>query len=132
MPDTLRQDPGPGDRPAFGFPRDLRLTDARDFSKVFKGAQARHSFPGLLVLLRKNGLPRPRLGMAIARKHVPRANARNRIKRLVRESFRRNQLQLIGWDVVIVSRAGLAGVSITTINDKLLQTWQKIKPCYAP
>lgn len=132
MPDSSRQLTGCTRQPEFGFQRDLKLTEARDFSRVFKGPDARYPLPGLLVLVKKNGLDHPRLGMAISRKHLARATARNRIKRMVRESFRLCQAQLAGWDIVVVSRKGISGIAHSKIKDKLQKTWQQIKPCFGP
>lgn len=46
-----------------------------------------------------------RLGIAVAKKRIRRANRRNRLKRLVRESFRENQDRLAGLDLVVVALA---------------------------
>ncbi len=46
-----------------------------------------------------------RLGLAVAKKRIRRANRRNRLKRLVRESFRENQNRLAGLDLVVVALA---------------------------
>ena len=89
-----------------GFPRALRLVCAGDFKRVFDHS-CRSSDELLSVLARPNGLSYPRLGLAIGRKYLPRAVARNRIKRLVRESFRRHQQELSGLDFVVTCRAGV-------------------------
>jgi ribonuclease P protein component len=46
-----------------------------------------------------------RLGLAIAKKQVRRAVDRNRIKRIVRETFRRHRARLPGVDLVVMARA---------------------------
>jgi ribonuclease P protein component len=56
------------------------------------------------VLYRSNELAYSRLGLAIAKKIVRRAVARNRLKRIVRESFRTAGRQLNGLDIVIMAR----------------------------
>lgn len=43
----------------------------------------------------------PRLGLLVTRKHAARANARNRIKRCVREAFRLEQGRLGPMDVLV-------------------------------
>ena len=50
----------------------------------------------------------PRLGLAIAKKKVPLASNRNRIKRLIREQFRLNQASFPPVDVIVMvtPRAG--------------------------
>ena len=54
----------------------------------------------LLALANDRG--NPRLGLVISRKAAGAAVARNRIKRLVRESFRHTQTQLGGFDIVVI------------------------------
>lgn len=44
----------------------------------------------------------PRLGLAIAKKKVPLASNRNRIKRLIREQFRLNQANFPPVDVIVM------------------------------
>lgn len=46
--------------------------------------------------------PWARLGIVVAKKNVKLAVARNRLKRIVRESFRLQQQSLHGLDIVVV------------------------------
>jgi ribonuclease P protein component len=46
-------------------------------------------------------MPSARLGLIVAKRHVPRAHARNRIKRVLRESFRLRRPELPAFDIVI-------------------------------
>lgn len=43
-----------------------------------------------------------RLGIVVAKRYVKLAVARNKLKRLIRETFRQKQYQLSGLDVVVV------------------------------
>jgi len=91
------------------FKQRFRLTKATDFERVFSENQ--RSVDGLFtVLYRRNGLGYPRLGLAIAKRQVRFAVERNRLKRLIRESFRRAKQQLSDLDIVIMARHK-AGVS---------------------
>lgn len=60
------------------------------------------------VLVRDNGRPHGRLGLAVSKKRVRLAVARNRIKRLVRESFRHHAGSLRGLDAVVMARQDTA------------------------
>ncbi|VEH66181.1 ribonuclease P [Rodentibacter pneumotropicus] len=70
------------------------------FKNVFE-QPFRASTPELSILARENNLEHPRLGLTVAKKHLKRAHDRNRIKRLVRESFRLYQHQLPACDFVL-------------------------------
>jgi ribonuclease P protein component len=48
--------------------------------------------------------------MAISRRHARSAVERNRVKRLIREAFRRHRPDLPGLDVVVMLRASPRGV----------------------
>ena len=76
------------------FSRELRLLTPTQFKNVFE-QPFRASTPEITILARKNNLEHPRLGLTVAKKHLKRAHDRNRIKRLVRESFRLSQHNLI-------------------------------------
>ncbi|MCZ6837565.1 MAG: ribonuclease P protein component [Planctomycetota bacterium] len=85
---------------SYGFPRSLRLTEKTLFLEVYDRRRKVHAGP-LVVYGKPNGGPHPRLGMSIGRK-VGGAVRRNRIRRLVRESFRLMQHDLPkGYDFVI-------------------------------
>ena len=74
-----------------------------EFSAVYE-ARVRESRGPLTVYARPNDLPHPRLGLSVSRK-VGTAVRRNRIKRLVRESFRLLQHDLPqGYDLLVVVR----------------------------
>jgi len=74
-----------------------------------------------MVLACANGLPHPRLGLAISKKTLPLAVQRNRIKRLSRETFRQLQHQLGGMDIVVLSKHGLASQHNTQVRQALQQ-----------
>ncbi len=73
----------------FSFSASFRLTHRRQFDAVYKPG-VRTSAGPLTVWAAPNSLDHPRLGMSIPR-HVGNAVARNRIRRLIRESFRHLQ-----------------------------------------
>lgn len=69
-----------------------------------------------------------RLGLALSKKHLPKAHDRNRIKRLLRESFRCQSLPTI--DVVFLARNKLVATDNQTINKELSFLWKKLTDCY--
>lgn len=69
-----------------------RLTHAREFDAVYD-ARIRKTRGPLWVFTRPNGLPHHRLGLAVSAR-LGGAVLRNRLKRLIRESFRLDQYVL--------------------------------------
>jgi len=109
-----------------GFGRKLRLLTASDFKAVFGQADYKVSCAQLLILAMNSGHETPRLGMVIAKKHVRLACERNRIKRLIRESFRRHQQLLSELDIVILARAGADSLDNEAFNRLLEKLWQDL------
>ncbi len=103
----------------------MRLAGPRRFKRVFAEGVRSHS-AGFTVLALGNGGSRARLGLAVARKHLRRAVDRNRVKRRVRESFRRHQRALGGLDVVVMTRASLARCQPGKIDAMLQSHWSDI------
>jgi ribonuclease P protein component len=111
---------------SFRFTKSLRLLCAADFKPVFDDAPFRASHQYFLILARLNQQTQPRLGLVMAKKHMKLAVERNRMKRLIRESFRLQQQDLAGLDIVVLSRKGMDSLSNSEFNHQLNQQWQRI------
>src|SRR5437764_13610453 len=86
-----------------------RLRKRSEFLRVQRQGRKLGTPHFLLFLLPGPG-ERPRLGITVSKK-VGGAVERNRIKRLVREVFRRNQSVFpAGKDLVVVARRGAGGL----------------------
>jgi ribonuclease P protein component len=113
------------------FAPDARLRRPGDYSRVF--ANPRKSADALFTVLAR---PRPvggaRLGLAISKKNLRRAVDRSRIKRLVRESFRRHRSGLGGLDVVVLARRGVSEHSNTEIFASLDRHWRRLARTSGP
>jgi ribonuclease P protein component len=96
--------------------------DAGSYGRVFSNAR-RSKDHFFTVLCRENGGRPARLGLAIARKHCKRAVQRNRIKRIVRESFRHQKAQLEGYDFVVLNQAATHRADNRQLFDSLAQHW---------
>lgn len=112
--------PEPGKN--FGFSKNARLLTSSDFSAVFDNAEIKAPHPCFLVLARFNSLNHPRLGLVIAKKNVRLAVDRNRLKRLIRESFRLKQHHLPAIDAIVLARRGSDQIS----NDQLIKILGKL------
>ena len=88
------------------FGKSARLLNARDYKAVFDAAEIKASNQHILLLAKPNSLSHSRLGLVIAKKNVRLAVQRNRIKRIVRETFRVQRAQP-SIDIVVLARHGL-------------------------
>jgi len=78
-------------------------------------------------LCRQNDQDVARLGLAIAKKQLRLAVSRNRIKRLIRDSFRFNQELLAGLDIVVLTRTSVLKCSNNEILLQLETLWQQLE-----
>jgi len=108
-----------------GFPRRARLLRAEDFRRVFRSGRRYPAGP-FTVIVAENRLGHPRLGLAIARRHARRATARNRLRRVVRESFRRARNRLPAVDIVVTTRPGAAQVPNHRLFEALGRCWHRL------
>ena len=65
------------------------------------------------------------MGLAISKKRCRRATARNRIKRIVRESFRQNSGELEGLDIVVMNGPAAEGAANRELFASLEKHWQR-------
>lgn len=111
--------------PNSAFPREARLLASEDYDRVFK-KPVRVSAQGILILACKNDLDCARLGLVVPKKILKRAVWRNRVKRLVRESFRNTRESLPNIDLVFLARPGIGDISNRDISSTLDGLWVQI------
>lgn len=90
-----------------GFTRAQRLLSPAEYTRVFKSGR-RRSDSCFTVIAAPGPGPTARLGLAVSKKVSKSAVQRNRIKRLVRESFRRHSTGLPAMDIIVMARPGAA------------------------
>jgi len=101
-----------------GLRREERLRRKRDFATIAKEGTRRHT-KNFLIIARKNEQGFSRVG-AVASKKLGEAVERNRVKRLMREFFRRNKHRLpSSTDYVIVGKKGAQGLQYAQVVDEL-------------
>jgi ribonuclease P protein component len=115
----------------YTFTKATRLLTPFDYKQVFAAAALRVSTKELLILARSNQLDHARLGIVVAKKNVRRATQRNRIKRIVRETFRHQQHQLVdssgGIDAIVLARSGLGLLDNAALHKLLNQLWRQLQ-----
>lgn len=107
------------------FRTHMRLRHSRQFGEVFRRSR-RSSDQWVTVLARENGAGLARLGLAISKKCARKAVERNRIKRIIRESFRHNVDRLRGLDLVIVGRKRPEKNETGLLSTSLNHHWQVV------
>lgn len=95
-----------GARGANRFPRSARVLSAAAFERAFK--QGRRTASPLFALHFHADDRAARLGVAVSQKVDPHAVGRNRIKRVLRETFRTLRPRLAGGSYVVVARSAAA------------------------
>jgi ribonuclease P protein component len=76
-----------------------------------------------------NDGPQARLGLSIAARTVGNSVHRNRLRRLIRESFRQQQLPPV--DIVIGARTAARTAAAATLRAALLRLWKQIDEAWA-
>ncbi|MFH0889381.1 MAG: ribonuclease P protein component [Planctomycetota bacterium] len=96
----------------FGLSKKERVVNKKEFDRIYKEGTIRKSGK-VMVRYLPNDLGYSRLGVAVGKKLFRKASMRNRIKRLVRESFRLNKNLLPkGLDIII----GISGNSTSPLT----------------
>jgi ribonuclease P protein component len=110
------------------FSRQSRLLKPSEFKLVFQ-QPIRSGDDFFRILARVNGIRHHRLGMAVSKKACAKAVGRNRIKRVIRESFR---VQMAGqvsdktMDFVVLPTAAATNQSNKLLDESLSTHWQRL------
>ena len=110
------------------FSRQSRLIKPAQFKTVFQ-QPIRSVDDYFRILARVNRTHHHRLGMAVSKKACAKAVGRNRIKRVVRESFRSRMLESVSenpLDLVILPTARATNQSNKTLDESLSTHWQNL------
>jgi len=107
------------------FGAELRLRSKPQFDAIYAaGRRIDDRFFGLRV--KSNDVGLPRLGLAVAVKTAGNAVVRNRLRRLVRESFRLAQHELPAVDIVVAAKFPAVGAPPATLRASLATLWQRV------
>ena len=72
-----------------------------------------------------NDASNARLGLIVAKKTAKRAHERNRLKRIIRESFRQQRHKLPAWDIIVQARHGAPLLDNPALFVALEKVWQR-------
>lgn len=103
-----------------------RLADKSSYSRVFEKAD-RSRDKMFTVLYRPNGTNQPRLGLAIGKKNCRLATGRNRIKRIIRESFRQRTGEMPGLDIIVLNQPAATHANNRALFDSLETHWNRCR-----
>jgi ribonuclease P protein component len=107
------------------FGAELRLRSKLQFDAIYAGGKRIDDrFFGLRV--KPNGLAHPRIGLAVAVKTAGSGVARNRARRLIRESFRLAQHELPAVDIVVAAKIPAREAPAATLRASLATLWQRV------
>ena len=109
-----------------GFARAQRLLSSAAFNTVYSRRQ-RVVDDCFAVNAAPNQLGQARLGLSIGAKAVGNSVARNRVKRVVRESFRQAAAGLPPLDLVVGARNGARTAHNAQLRESLDGLWKKIR-----
>ncbi|HEX4051240.1 MAG TPA: ribonuclease P protein component [Steroidobacteraceae bacterium] len=113
------------DAPRRGLPRTQRLRRAAEFERLY--AQGRRlAADAFTAVVQVNGAGMPRLGLSVPARILRLAVQRNRIRRIIRESFRQRQQSLPALDIVVGLRSAPRDADNAQLRRSLDKLWQKI------
>lgn len=86
----------------FCYPKSKRILKPAEFKPVFNQPLFKVHQSHFMAFVYDSNQPQARLGMAITKKRIPTAVARNTIKRIIREEFRHKHSKLPALDMVFI------------------------------
>lgn len=103
--------------------RSLKLN--KDFRRLYARGK---SYAGgyIVIYTSKNRINKNRLGLTVS-KSIGKAVKRNRLKRLMRESYRLNENKLLtGFDIIIVARGRALNKTLAQIEKDVMHAMKKL------
>ena len=101
--------------PTARFTKEQRLLTPAAFREVFDAPERKLHQSHLMAFVRANTEEKPRVGMAITKRKVPTAVARNLIKRQIREQFRTKAFNIENKDIVFIVKKSIKDIDKKTL-----------------
>ncbi|WP_227692925.1 ribonuclease P protein component [Psychrobacter immobilis] len=101
------------------FTKQQRLLTPAAFREVFDAPERKLHQSHLMAFIRTNAHEQPRVGMAITKRKVPTAVARNLIKRQIREQFRVKSAKLENKDIVFIVKKSIKDLDNKELKNEI-------------
>ncbi len=114
------------------LPAQRRLRRKSDFEAAY--ARGRRFGNGFFAVTAKpNDIGAARVGLAVSVKNAGSAVERNRLRRIIRESFRLHQHELPAVDIVVSARGRARDTAGAELHASLIALWKKVtEQCATP
>ena len=107
------------------FPAQRRLRRKSEFDATYaRGRRMGNVFFAVTAI--RSDASTARLGLAVAVRLAGGAVERNRLRRIIRESFRLHQHALPALDIVVSARPGARGAPRAVLQASLAELWEKV------
>ena len=113
--------------PTYRFTKEQRLLTPAAFREVFDAPERKLHQGHLMAFVRTNTHDQPRVGMAITKRKVPTAVARNLIKRQIREQFRVKAIGLENKDIVFIIKNSIKDITNKELKNEIKNIFKKIE-----
>lgn len=107
------------------FLRSHKLVSKSEFQSLFDQSD-KVSQRYLLALYKPNTKAHGRIGIIVGKRVAAHAVTRNKIKRVIRESFRANQEQLKCLDIVVIARQQCGTQDKIQLREGIDKLWQRL------
>lgn len=114
-----------------GLPPSTRLRRAADFAAL-RSAVGRTRTRFFVLRWGPSAAGTCRIGLAVSRKVSKRAVTRNRIKRIIRESFRDRRADLAPFDVLVIAQPSAALADNQMLRRDLDLAWPRLQALKRP
>lgn len=109
------------------FTKEQRLLTPAAFREVFDAPERKIHQSHLMAFVRTNEYQKARVGMAITKRKVPTAVARNLLKRQIRESFRIKAFNLKNKDIVFIVKKPIDKLNKKELKNQINNILDKLE-----
>lgn len=108
------------------FPAKFKIKTSRDFRNILAEGTKTHS-KNFILYVKPNSLGFPRLGVSVGKKASPSSVRRNRMKRVLREVFRKNKPAFSSNDIVFVIKNDVSDGKFSDLYSEIRKLAGRIK-----